>query len=173
MFVRIIPVDLHELLKYRRLATCTLDSKPRTIMEMAKNVPIMFVITILRPENSWADRAGKVLHMKLSTQRGDVGASQSPTAFGTDKVESSKVVRFAEGKETSSAGGVYHVVGSGEEFGCNDFVAVVTAEAVEMIDTAQSADKLASHDFAAGLTGLVAPSAGARAGAGSGVGGGG
>lgn len=163
MFIRIVPIDLDKLLQNSSLATCTLDSKPRTIMEMAKNTPVMFVITVLRAKHRRADRAGKMFHMELPPQCRDVGASQSAAAFGTNKVESAKVVRFAEGEETPCAGRVHHVIGRGEEFGCYDFVAVVTAEAVEMIDAAQSTNELASHDFAAGLAGLIAPSAGAGA----------
>ena len=74
MFIRIIPINLHELLQNSRFASRTLDRKPRTIVEMAKNIPIMFVVAILWPKDSRADRAGKMFHMKLSTQCRNVAA---------------------------------------------------------------------------------------------------
>ena len=62
-FIPIVPIDLHELLEDRTVATGTLRCKARGIMEVAVHVIFMFVVRVLGSENRWADRTRKMLDM--------------------------------------------------------------------------------------------------------------
>ena len=60
-----VPIDLHELLQDSAIAPGTLGGESGGIVEMAIYVALMLIVGVLRAEQSRADRAGKMFHMKL------------------------------------------------------------------------------------------------------------
>ena len=65
MPVLILPVseDLDKLLQYRRLTSIAPLSVSRRVVIVTENLSVVLVITILCPEDGWADRAREMLNM--------------------------------------------------------------------------------------------------------------
>ncbi len=161
MLVGVVAIDLDELLEDGGLASCTLDGEASAVVEVAKDVAVVLVVAVLRAKDGGADRAGKVLDVELLAKRRDVAAPERTAALCADEIQTAEVVGLAKRKETTCSGRVDHVIGGREELGSHDLLAVVAAEAVQVIDTAESSNKLTGHDFAARLARLVAASRGA------------
>ena len=158
MLINAIAKNLHKLLQNRCLAPIALLRERGAVVVMAIHVTLVLVVGVLRAEDRRADAAGEVLDVVFAVQGRDVGAAQGAAAVVAEEVEAFEVVRFAEGVL------VWGVVGDGEEFGGDDFVAVldtyivslwiwrfwvfwglvyVTGKALQMISVAQRAHKLA------------------------------
>lgn len=46
------------------------------VVVVAVHVPVMLVVAVGRAEDSWADRAGEVVHVVLAVQGGYIGGAQ-------------------------------------------------------------------------------------------------
>ena len=157
MLINAIAKNLHKLLENRRLASIALLRERGAVVVMAVHITLVLVVGVLRPEDRRADAAGEVLDVVFAVQGRDVGAAQGATAVVAEEVQPFEVVGFAEGVL------VWGVVGDGEEFGGDDFVAVLvylslvclcggfgcwgivymTGKTFQMIGVAQRAHKLA------------------------------
>ncbi len=60
-----IAIDLHELLEDRAITPNALRREPSGIVKVAVNVAVVLIIRVLRTEESGANRARKMLDMKL------------------------------------------------------------------------------------------------------------
>lgn len=156
VFIGVVAVDFDKLLENGCFASGALDGKACAVVEVAKDATVVLVVAVLWAEYSRANRASEVLDVELATQGCDITATKRTIALCADEVETSKIVGFAKREEAACASRVDHVVGGGEELGSYDLVAVITAEAIEMVDAAERPNKLASHDLATSLTRLVA-----------------
>ena len=66
-----VSVYLYELLQDCTVAASTLCCEAGGVVKMTVDIAIVLVIRVLRPEESRAERAGKVLYMKLLVCRRD------------------------------------------------------------------------------------------------------
>ena len=119
MLIHAISEDLHKLLQNRRLTPVALLRKLGRIMIVAVDIPFVLVIRVLSAEDGGTDAAGEVLDVVFAVEGGDVGAAESAAAGVAEEVEAAEIVRFAEGVL------VRGLVGDGEEFRSDDFVAVL------------------------------------------------
>ena len=71
---------------------------------MAVHFILMFVVTILSPEDGRTHGAGEMLYMVFSIQRSNVGSSQSTPTLITEEVQASKIVSLAQRIFASSVG---------------------------------------------------------------------
>ena len=124
MLIDAIAEDLHKLLQDGRLAAIALLGELGAVVVVAVDVALVLVVGVLRAEDGGADGAGEVLDVVFAVEGGDVGASQGAAAVVAEQVEPLEVVGFAEGVL------VGRVVGDGEEFGGDDFVAVLRISVV-------------------------------------------
>lgn len=88
-------------------------------MVMAVDLALVLVVAVLSSKDRGTDRAGEVINMVFSLERGDVRASEGPTTLEAYEVEAREVVGFAERVL------VRRMVGNGEELGSDDFPAVL------------------------------------------------
>lgn len=91
-----IAIDFNKLLQDGRVATITSFGKLRRVMIMAVHLAIVLVVAVLRPKDGRTDRTRKVLDMVFPVDGGNVGSSEGATTFVAEKVQSTKVVRFAK-----------------------------------------------------------------------------
>ncbi len=64
-FVSHVPVNLDKLFQDGAVATRALGSKTSGVMEVAIYVAVVLIIRVLGSEKCWAERTGKMLHMKF------------------------------------------------------------------------------------------------------------
>ena len=124
MLIDAVAEDLHELLENRGLASVALLRKLGAVVVVAVDVAVVLVVGVLGAEDGGADAAGEVLDVVLAVEGGDVGAAQGAAAVVAEQAEPLEVVGFAERVL------VRRVVGDGEEFRGDDFVAVLHASSV-------------------------------------------
>lgn len=111
-----VSVDLDELFQDRGAASGALGRKPRRIVVMAIDIPVVLVVRVMRPKQGRAYRASEVLHVILlvwkksssvrgtttawtrsgPTAGGDITSPQGHTTFGTDEVQTSEVIPLAQ-----------------------------------------------------------------------------
>ena len=111
-----VSVDLNELFQDRSAASGTLGGKPRRVVVMAVDIPIVFVIRVMRPKQSRAYRASEVLHVILlvwkrsnsingttrawkrygHTAGSNITSPQCHATLGTDEVQTSEVIPLAQ-----------------------------------------------------------------------------
>ena len=60
-----VTIDFDELLEDSTVASCALRGVPSGVMEMAVDIPFVFVVGVLWTKKSWAHRAREVLDMEL------------------------------------------------------------------------------------------------------------
>ena len=121
MLIHAIPENLDELFQDSCLASIALLRKLCGVVVMAEDVSFVFVVGVLRAEDGGADAAGEVFYVVFAVKGGDVRAAEGATAGVAEEIEAAEVVGFAEGVL------VRGVVGDGEEFGGDDFVAVLVS----------------------------------------------
>ena len=152
MFVRVIPVDFYELFEDGCPTAGTFDCKPGRVMEMAVDLTGVLVIAILRSKDGWTNRASEMLDVKLHVQGGDIASSEGSATFGTDKTQALEVIGLTEWILRFSIG---RTAVDREEFASNHLATILTSEAVEMVDGAESSDELAGHRLPTFCTGLA------------------
>jgi hypothetical protein len=62
---------------------------------MAIDLAVVFVVTVLRSEHSWAYGAREVIDVVLLIQSSDIRSSECSITFLADKIQSSEVIGFA------------------------------------------------------------------------------
>ncbi len=120
MLVHTVPKDLHELLQNRCLAAVALLREAGAVVIVAKDVALVLVVTVLRAKHGGADRAGEVLDVVFAVKSGDIGAAKRASTCIAQQVKPAEVVGLAERVL------VWRLVGHGEEFRGDDFVAVLS-----------------------------------------------
>jgi hypothetical protein len=78
-FVSHVPIYLHELLEYGATTSGALRRETSRIVEVAKHVPVMLVIGILRSEQGRTQRACEVFHMELLVWEEDESSASRNT----------------------------------------------------------------------------------------------
>ena len=111
-----VSVDLDELFQDRSAAPGTLGRKPRRVVVMAIDIPVVFVIRVMGPKQGRAYRASEVLNVILlvwkrsssncgsmevwvrygHTAGSDITSPQCHTAFSTDEIQTSEVIPLAQ-----------------------------------------------------------------------------
>jgi hypothetical protein len=97
MLVLTISKDLDELLQDGGLAAIASLCKLRRIVIMAINFSIVFVIAVLGTKDSGTDGASEMLDMIFAVQRRDVRTPKRTPTLETEQIQTSKVIRLAEG----------------------------------------------------------------------------
>lgn len=72
VLVLTVTKDLDKLLKNCRLTSVTLLSKLGGVVVMTVNLPIVFVVAVLRAEDCRAEGAGEMVNVIFPLQRRDV-----------------------------------------------------------------------------------------------------
>ena len=88
--------NLDELLQDGGLAAVAALGELGGVVVVAKDLPVMLVVAVLRAEDGWTYRACKVVDVILPIQSRDVGSSQGTSAMVTEEAETAKVVGFTK-----------------------------------------------------------------------------
>lgn len=89
--------DLDELFQDSRVTTITPLRELCRVMVMAVYVFLVFVVAILRSEDGWADRTGKMFDVVFAIEGGDIRPAESATTIIAEEIKASKVIRLAKG----------------------------------------------------------------------------
>lgn len=111
--------DLDELLEDGGPTAVAFLSEPCAVVVVAVDGSFMFVVGVGGAEDGRADGAGEMFNVVFAVECGDVRAAQGAAAGKAEEVEPSEVVGLAEWVL------VRRLVGDGEEFRGDDFVAVL------------------------------------------------
>lgn len=119
MLIYTIAVDLDELLEDGCLAAITSLRELCRVVIMAIYLAFVLVVAILSAKDSRTNRTGEVVDVVFAIEGCDVGSAEGATAFEADQIQAFEVVGLAKGVL------VGRVIGYREEFGSNDFPAVL------------------------------------------------
>ena len=115
-FIPHVSVDLDELFQDSGAAPGTLGRKPRRVVVMAIDIPVVFVVRVMRPKQGGAYRASEVFHVILlvwkrsgsnrssmevwisygRTAGSNITSPQCHTTFSADEVQTSEVIPLAQ-----------------------------------------------------------------------------
>lgn len=84
------------LLEDSHLTTSAANGELSGIMEMAKDLAIVFVVRIVRTKRCWTCTACKMIRVVSFVQGNNVRSAKSLVACGTEKTKTSKVIMLTE-----------------------------------------------------------------------------
>lgn len=156
MLILAIAEDFDKLLENSCLTAIAALREFGRVVVVAVYISLVLVIAILGAKDGRTYRAGKVFDMVFAIESSDIGSAEGASTCMAEQVQSAEVIRFAKRVL------IRRLFWDGEEFGCDDFTAVlntvsnctgvrvsestnVAGEALKMVGAAQSAYELASQ----------------------------